>query len=105
MHKLRINPIVIEDLIEIKDYVANELDCPVSATNIVNSIIEKYEKLKKYPHMGADLSSKIGVATDFRYLICGKYIVFYKFDSQYVSIYRILYSKRDYLKVLFDEEI
>lgn len=63
-----------------------------------------YGKLKEFPLLGLALSSKIDIPTDYRYLICGQYIVFYKNDDVYVSIYRILYSKRDYLKVLFDEE-
>lgn len=31
-------------------------------------------------------------------------LVFYKIEDPYVSIYRILYSKRDYQKILFNNE-
>lgn len=50
---------------------------------------------------GGKLSSKVDIITDYRYLISGNYIIFYKLDKSYVSIYRILYTKRDYIKILF----
>ena len=41
--------------------------------------------------------------TDFRFIVSGNYIVFYKVDETYVSIYRILYGRRDYLKIIFED--
>lgn len=34
MHKLRINPIARRDLLEIKEYIAIELDNPTTAVNV-----------------------------------------------------------------------
>lgn len=101
MYKLRINPMAMEDLIEIKDYITRELENPLVAMNTINNIIERYEKLRRFPLMGSDLSSKVNVNTDFRYLVSGNYIIFYRVNNEFVSIYRILYAGRDYLKVLF----
>lgn len=103
MYKLRINPLARHDLIEIKEYIIKELDSPIAAINVVSKIISSYEKLKEFPMMGPELSSKISISTDYRYLISGNYIIFYKVDDIYVSIYRILYSRRDYIKILFDK--
>lgn len=103
MYKIRINPLARKDLLDIKDYITNELDSPTAAVNVVLKIIESYEKLKEFPMLGIELSSKIDVVTDYRYLITGNYIVFYKIDDNYVSIYRILYTRRDYIKILFEE--
>lgn len=104
MYKLRINPLAKQDLLDIKDYITYELDSPTAAINVVSGIIESYEKLKEFPMLGIELSSKIGVSTDYRYLISGNYIVFYKVDKIYISIYRILYSRRDYIKILLGEQ-
>lgn len=104
MHKLRINPLARKDLLEIKEYITEELDSPNAAENTLIKIAESYEKLKDFPYMGIELSSKIDIVTDYRYLISGKYIIFYKIDDVYVSIYRVLYAKRDYTRILFDEE-
>lgn len=103
MHKLRINPIARKDLLEIKDYISDELKNPNAAEKVVAKIVESYEKLKEFPYMGIELYSKIDIVTDYRYLVSGKYIVFYKVDDVYVSIYRILYARRDYTRMLFDE--
>lgn len=104
MHKLRINPMARKDLLEIKDYISEELDSPNAVGKILAKIAESYEKLKDFPYMGIELSSRIDVVTDYRYLVSGKYIIFYKVDDVYVSVYRILYARRDYTKILFDEE-
>lgn len=104
MHELRVNPIAKNDLLEIKAYITEELENPEAAINVVTGIIESYQKLKEFPQMGRKLSSKIGVTTDYRYIISEKYIIFYKVDEVYVSIYRILYGRRDYTRLLFEKE-
>jgi len=103
MHKLRINPLASKDLMEIKEYITQELENPTAAANVIRKIIRNYEQLKEFPMLGVDLSSKITVSTDYRYLVSGNYIVFYKVDEVYVSVYRILYARRDYLKILFPD--
>ncbi len=103
MHKLRINPVARKDLLEIKEYITEELENPTAAENVISKIVESYEKLKVFPLMGVELSSKIDIATDYRFLVSDKYIIFYKVDEVYVSIFRILYVKRDYTRILFDE--
>ncbi|NLJ79016.1 MAG: type II toxin-antitoxin system RelE/ParE family toxin [Tissierellia bacterium] len=104
MYKLRINPLARKDLLEIREYISKELDNPSAAEKTLTRIADSYGKLKDFPHIGIELSSKIDVVTDYRFLISGKYIIFYKVDDVYVSIYRILYGRRDYIKILLDEE-
>ncbi|NLK00582.1 MAG: type II toxin-antitoxin system RelE/ParE family toxin [Clostridia bacterium] len=104
MRKLRINPLARKDLLEIKEYITEELENPKAAEETLTGIADSYEKLKDFPHMGTRLSSRIDIITDYRFLVSGKYIIFYKVDDVYVSIYRILYARRDYSRILFDEE-
>lgn len=104
MHLLRINPLARQDLIDIKEYITNELDNPTAAINVILKIIDSYEKLKEFPILGVALSSKIEVSTDYRYLISQNHIIFYKADDVYIDIYRILSSRRDYVKILFNEQ-
>ena len=61
MYKIRVNPNATEDLIEIRDYITEELQNPAAALNVVRKIIERYEQLKMFPLLGVDLSSKISV--------------------------------------------
>jgi addiction module RelE/StbE family toxin len=104
MHEIRINPKATEDLQEIKEYIAKKSENPETTTNIIRKIIESYEKLKEFPMMGKDLSAKINIETNFRYLLSGNYIVFYKVDEKFISIYRILNTQKDYLSILFSND-
>ena len=47
------------------------------------------------------LEGKINQRTDYRYLIAGKVLIFYKTDEKVVGIYRVLSSEMDYIKLLF----
>jgi len=64
MHNVRINPLALKDLQEIKNYIAEELESPAAAINVVSSIIESYEKLKEFPLLGGELVAKINISTD-----------------------------------------
>ena len=56
MRKLRINPLALKDLTGIKEYIAKELDNPVSAVDIIKKIIQSYEKLRGFSEMGVSVS-------------------------------------------------
>ncbi len=103
MMKIRVSPKAVSDLREIKLYIENDLSNPIAAKNVINRIIDDYSRFKTSPDMGISLSAKVPFATDYRFLVSGNYLVFYKTDDQYVSIYRILYARRDYLKIIFDD--
>jgi toxin ParE1/3/4 len=104
MQKIRVSPIALKDLMSIKEYITEELDSPGAALKIVKKIVDSYEKLRDYPGMGMSLNSKIDIPTDYRFLVSEEYIIFYKLEGKYVSIYRILNARMDYLKVLFTEK-
>ena len=100
--KIRVTPAALNDLKEIKSYIENDLSNPIAANNVIKRIIDDYSNLEISPHMGSSLSAKVPFDTDYRFIVSGNYLVFYKADDEYVSIYRILYGRRDYLKIIFD---
>ncbi|MFA5658331.1 MAG: type II toxin-antitoxin system RelE/ParE family toxin [Oscillospiraceae bacterium] len=103
MLKLRLNPLALQDLKEIKSYISIDLDNSIAAKRLIEKIIKRYEHLAEQPFIGALLSNIIDFNTDYRYLVVENYIIFYKVDENFVSIYRILYGSRDYMKILSDE--
>ena len=103
MIKIRITPAALNDLKEIKSYIENDLLNPIAANNVIKRIIEDYSRLEISPHMGPSLSTRVPFDTDYRFIVSGNYLVFYKADDEFVSIYRILYGRRDYLKIIFDD--
>jgi len=99
-----------QDLEQIGDYIADDLKNPSAALRTVNNIQNTIDKLANFPLMGTLLSAITEVDTDYRFLVCGKYIAFYRPQREDVQIDRILYGKRDYIAILLhglelDEEI
>jgi len=102
MMKLRINPEVIEDIAEIKRYIREELCNPTATDRIAKRIVSAYKGLKTAPFIGAPLDSVLEVKTDYRFLVCGNYLIFYKVKDDVISIYRVMNGRRDYCRQLFD---
>lgn len=101
MNKLYYSPEFLNDLDEIWEYIFESLQNPAAAQNTVNDILDSLEKLQDFSEMGPPLSSVTEIETDYRFLVCGNYLVFYRVKGEDVYIDRILYGKRDYLRILF----
>jgi addiction module RelE/StbE family toxin len=101
--QIRITPTAISDVQEMIAYIAE--DNPSAATKMANTIYTSVEKLVDFPEMGGSLSVKIKIKTDYRFLVCRIYLVFYKIEGEFVSVYRVLNGMRDYLSILFVEEL
>jgi plasmid stabilization system protein ParE len=103
MNKLFLSPEAKHDLENIKAYISDELENPVAALNVVSRITKNLQNLKDMPGIGPRLSSRIPFETDYRFLVCGKYLAFYRHEDKTVFVDRILYGGRDYVKILFPE--
>ncbi|MCM1154403.1 MAG: type II toxin-antitoxin system RelE/ParE family toxin [Roseburia sp.] len=93
MMKLRINPIVAEDLRNIKEYIAE--DNEEMAAKTIQEIYTRIENIQQFPYMGADLSKRVSFRTDYKYMISGNYAVIYRIDKEYVEIYRVVNRYQD----------
>ncbi len=103
MKTVRLSSEAREDLKNIRAYIREELDNPTAAKNVVDRIICRMRQLERFPTMGAALSSVIEPETDYRFLVSGNYLIFYRVEKTDVYVDRILYGKRDYLKILFKD--
>ena len=99
-NKINYSPEALQDLDDIGDYIAIELSNPQAALRILNNIIEDIALLANNPLMGANLSSITGIASDYRFLVVRKYLVFDRFNNGIIFVDRILYGRRDYLSIL-----
>lgn len=97
MMKLRFNPIVAEDLKNIKEHIAE--DNEEMAVKTIQEIYTQFENIQQFPYMGADLAKRVSFRTDYRYVICGNYVVLYKIGKEYVEIYRVLNRFQDITKI------
>lgn len=102
MLELRINPLVVKDLKEIRNYIAE--DNPQKADEVVNSIYGRFENVQIFPNIGADLSKRVRFRTDYRYVVWNDYVIIYKVDGEFAEIYRVLNRYQDITRI-FDQEI
>lgn len=102
--KLYISPAALDDIQDIKRYISEELQNPESAQQIVVGIVDRMKKVCDFPEIGTPLSSKIGTNTNYRFVSSGNYLAFYRIKESTVFVDRVLYAKRDYTKILFNED-
>lgn len=98
MMRIIFTPKAIEDLEEIKSYIAK--DSEENALNYVRRIFDKIDKIADNPDFGISLERKWGIPTNYRMLICESHLAFYKVEGNNVRIYRVLHSKRNCISIL-----
>ena len=103
MSNIHYSPEAEDDLAEIKKYISEQLTNPVAALNTVAKITKRIRKLEQFPELGTRVSSIINIVSDYRFLVCTNYLAFYRTDGNDVFIVRVLYGRRYYISILFDE--
>lgn len=88
---------------EIWDYISSELQNISAAERTVNRIMDAVDQLADFAEIGAPLSSIADVGSDYRFLVTGSYLTFYRVYGSAIYVDRVLYGRRDYLRILFDK--
>jgi addiction module RelE/StbE family toxin len=90
------------DLRDIVRYIASQLSAPVSALKMMELLEEAMAVLsdmpQRYSHVADERLSQMG----YRKLTVKNYVVFFSIDekNKVVDIERILYGRRDWLRIL-----
>lgn len=103
MNNLHLSEKAQNDLAEIKDYITEELGSPNAALITISKITKKIRVLKDQAYIGAPLSSIADTESNYRFLVSGNYLIFYRVYGKDVYIDRILYGRRDYMHILFGD--
>ena len=104
MVEIKLSPLAKADINEIADYIGHKLSNPPAALRMVRRFHEAILPLSTYPEMGTPLAAAGKHEIIYRYLVCGSYMIFYHIDDS-VKIDRILYGRRDYMALLFGNEL
>ena len=97
MMKLRINPLVVSDLKDIRNFIAE--DNVEKATETIEKIYGKFENIQLFPGMGADLSKRVKFRTNYKYAVWYDYVIIYKVGKEYVEIYRVINRYQDITRI------
>jgi len=103
MYNIVFSSEAIKDLEETKDYITEELCNQRSAQKPAPKILKDIRRLSEFPKSGPVLSSIVDFDMNYRFLVCGNYIAFYRFEDNEIRIVRILYGRRNFMKILFGE--
>ena len=85
------------DLIGIRDEPAN----PDAAVRILKLLRTGIESLRDMPERGMSLDAVLSVHTDYRFLVCEKYRIFYLCEGDQVEVVRVLHTLQNYMRALF----
>lgn len=104
MANIQFAPEALRDLEEIRNYISEDLANLSAANNTVSGILDNIKILASFPEIGSPLSAIVNMETNYRFLVCGKYMAFYRFEDGTVYIIRILYGRRNYMEILFGKQ-
>lgn len=105
MTQIVFSPEALADLEHTKKYITEELQNEQAAINTLSKIIKNIRMLEKFPQSGPSLCAIVDFDTDYRYLICGNYTAFYRYENNTVYIIRVLYGRRNFMRILFGESM
>ena len=105
MAKLIVSPLARADMREIGDYVSRELCNPSAALCLIRRFQEAMLPLRDFSEMGSPLPAPGREGVQYRYLVCGNYLIFYHIVAARVLIDRVLYGRRDYTALLFGDQL
>lgn len=100
-YKLRILKPAQQEL-EIIYNVYYELSGEKAATKIIDTIYDKLSNLENNPLLGLSCKKKFNSLDEFRMLIMGTYLCFYKVFDNKIYVYHIVNGKTDYPELLND---
>ena len=82
------------------------MNCAIRALPSILSPVSKksIQSLEKFSGRGRPLDALLSVHTEYRYLVCENYCIFYLEDNERVIIVRILHQRQDSLRALFLEK-
>ena len=103
MPKLTVSREARKNLVSIRQYLHDERCNPDAAQRIIAALKKSILSLADFSSRGRPLDALIPVHTEYRYLVCENYCVFYLTSSEEVIIIRILHQRQDCLKALLIE--
>lgn len=76
------------------------LSGPKSARGITDKIYDAMEQLTRFPLSGPPVPDEQLKAAGYRYILAGKYMVFYRFLGDSIVVYHIAHGATDYPTML-----
>ncbi|WP_165247742.1 type II toxin-antitoxin system RelE/ParE family toxin [Adlercreutzia sp. ZJ141] len=93
--EVRYRPRAAFDLESIVIYVGEVCGNPSAARATYESIVDAMEKLATMPTLGRPFADKTLTRTSFRSWLVGNYRVFYEFNDEELTVWRVIHTHQD----------
>ena len=102
MYDLEFLPAAQRDLVQISKYIAKTLQNPIAAMDVIDRMIQTAEDLRRHPYICPAYYPPHQLKFEYRKLIVGNYILFYRVSEQKkcITVVRVIYAKRDYSAII-----
>ena len=104
MTKVMLSSAAKADLQETRRYISSVLSNPSASKQTLKRITTQLHTLEQFPEAGTPVLIP-GSPVAYRYLVCGSYMAFYHIHNEEVIVDRVLYGRRDYLSILFGDQL
>ncbi len=89
-----------QDLIKLKRYIKYNLQEPAIANKLIAKIRKEIDKLVNNPEIYSIIDDDFIKKLEIRRITVDNYIVFYRVKNNSIEIVRVLYGKRNWIKLL-----
>jgi len=100
MFKIHYLPLALNDLIDIVRYITDKLEAPRAAEKFLSKLDREIQKIAANPFRCHLYVPPEKLKHEYRVLHVDNYSLFYEAKNGKIEIYRIIYSKRDILRLL-----
>jgi len=100
MYKIHYLPLALDDLKDIVKYIAHTLEAPQAAESLVSKIDKAVLKIAENPYRCHLYNSSEKLKYIYRVLNIDNYSLFYVVEDNKIEIHRIIYSRRDIVRIL-----
>jgi addiction module RelE/StbE family toxin len=100
MRKLRYLPLAVKDLEGIVDYIADTLQAPIAAMDLLDAVETGIHRLLDHPYSCRLYQSPKPLDFEYRVLVVKNYLVFYVIADDIVEIHRVIYGRRNLPQIM-----
>jgi addiction module RelE/StbE family toxin len=102
MYKVTYLPIARKDIHDITAYIADHLQAPKAALDLLAALDKSISVLEQFPYAHRLYQPVEALEYEYRVIPVNNYIVFYVVheDERMVEIHRVIYAKRDLEQIM-----
>ena len=95
MYKVRYLPLAEADVLEAVSYIADTLDAPKAAADLLEALDEAVEQIAVFPYAYPLYRTTRPMKDELRMAVVKNYVLYYSVNEDSVELRRFLHGRRD----------